>query len=331
MRLGIVVDNRWNFFKEIFEILSTHHQTSIYENKTYHLPILSNRINNRLFQHEMRGFLRENEVVFFEWAGELLRYATHLKKTCGIVTRLHRYELYQYADLINWDNVDKIILVSHAKQWEFVRRYPKHEQKIEVIPEYVSIRKFSPKPKQFDGNIGILCSFTPRKRIYELVLAFFELCQQVDGFYLHIGGEMAPNYVDYYEAIHDLVRNLGLETKVTFYGKVEDPQDWYHKIDIYVSNSYSEGLQVAPIEAMASGCYCLSHCWGGADDLLPATNLYFTNSELISKILCYREYSELEKNIQRALMREIACAKFDIFKVKNKILHTIEEARDWRK
>jgi hypothetical protein len=34
------------------------------------------------------------------------------------------------------------------------------------------------------------------------------------------------------------------------------------------------------MEAVASGCYCLSHDWDGADELLPAENLYLTDSQL---------------------------------------------------
>ena len=139
------------------------------------------RINNALLRNDMQSFLAANDVVFFEWASELLALASHLPKRCPIVTRLHRYELYQWADRINWDAVDRIILVSEAKRREFVARFPQQAQKIAVIPVGVDLQKFGYCDRAFDAgagsNIGILCHLAPRKRVYELILAFSELAQ----------------------------------------------------------------------------------------------------------------------------------------------------------
>ena len=112
---------------------------------------------------------------------------------------------------------------------------------------------------------------------------------------MHIAGGMDQSFEDYYYALQSIVADLGIQEKVTFYGNVKETWDWYHKIDIFISNSYSEGLQVAPMEAMASGCYCLSHRWRGADELLPQEYLYFTDTELREKILQYCVTSEEKK------------------------------------
>jgi glycosyltransferase involved in cell wall biosynthesis len=82
---------------------------------------------------------------------------------------------------------------------------------------------------------------------------------------------------------------------VTFYGHVEKPEDWYPRIDIFISNGYSEGLQVSPMEAMATGCYCLSHHWDGADELLPVEQLYFTDRELQDLVLQHVDRTEAER------------------------------------
>ena len=65
-----------------------------------------------------------------------------MKKTCGIVTRLHRYEMYQWVDQVNWEAVDKVILVSQAKRQEFSARFPQFAGKVVVIPEATSLEKF---------------------------------------------------------------------------------------------------------------------------------------------------------------------------------------------
>jgi glycosyltransferase involved in cell wall biosynthesis len=273
----------------------------------------------------MTNFMKENDVVFFEWSSNLLAAASHLPKVCGIVTRLHRYEMYEWVNRINWVNVDKIILVSQAKKKEFVAQFPDQEHKVIVSSPSTSLIKFVPEPKKFNGDIGILCNLTPRKRVYDLILDFYELNKTAGSFHLHIAGGMDPSFKDYYEALLYIVRELNLQDKVTFYGNVTDTPNWYHLIDIFISNSYSEGLQVAPMEAMASGCYCLSHQWDGAEELLPPENLYFTGKELQEKIMQYGEMPEARKSIEKDRMRAIACDKFDIRQTITQIRQVIDE------
>jgi glycosyltransferase involved in cell wall biosynthesis len=233
--------------------------------------------------------------------------------------------MYQWVDRVNWDGVDKIIVVSQAKKREFVDIFPDQERKIVVNGPSTSLEKFFPQPKVFNGDIGILCNLAPRKRVYDLILTFYELKEKRGDLHLHVGGGMKPEYRDYYEAMRHIVKELNLQDSVTFYGNVENPWDWFHNIDIFISNSYSEGLQVAPMEAMASGCYCLVHHWDGADELLPDEYLYFTSDDLKKMIEQYCELPESEKNIQRQNMRSIAEKNFDINQTIEKINQTIRE------
>ncbi len=141
--------------------------------------------------------------------------------------------------------------------------------------EAIDLNRFQFQPKPFKGNLGILCHLRPRKRVYEAILAFSELCQGRDDLHFHIGGGGAEGFHEYPIALRELVENLGLQEKITFYGNVTDNAAWYKEIDLFISNGYSEGWQVSLIESMASGCYSVVHRWPGADELLPAENLYF--------------------------------------------------------
>lgn len=325
IRLGVVIQETWNFFNEIYAEMQRQYETSLFKRRFWSYPVFNNRINEYLFTKDIRSFMRANNVVFFEWASELLVAATQQPKTCGIVTRLHRYELYQWADRVNWDAVDKIILVSQAKKNEFITKFPGQSHKTAVISPSTSLKKFTPQTASFNGNIGILCNLVPRKRVYELILCFYELQKQRSGLRLHIAGGKDPANEDYYIALLNIVHELNLQDKVIFYGNVTDPWNWYHQIDIFISNSYSEGLQVAPMEAMASGCYCLAHKWAGADELLPEENLYYTNNELQEIILKYCDTTDAYKDEQKLLMRKIACEKFDINNTIHQIGQIIEE------
>jgi glycosyltransferase involved in cell wall biosynthesis len=325
MRIGIAVEETWSFLNEIYAELSEHHHTTLFKRRTFTLPIFNTRINRYLFHRDMQALMDVNDVVFFEWASELLATASQLKKRSGIVARLHRYEMYKWVDKINWDAVDKIILVSKAKEREFVSRFPDQASKIVVINEAVSLSKFHPEPREFSGDIGILCHLTPRKRVYDLILTFAELTQQREDLHLHIAGGRHIAHGAYYEAMHRTVRELNLQDKVTFYGNMTETSEWYHKIDVFISNSYSEGLQVAPMEAMASGCYCISHRWDGAEELLPSPYLFYTDHELKEKLLDYCEMSEADRQQERHYMRSIVCNSFDIDKTKVLVRELIEE------
>jgi len=326
MRLGIAIEETWDFFHEVYADLRAHHDTTLFERRTPRLPLLGRRLGPYWTRREMQSFLNRQDAVFFEWASELLATASTLPKACGIVARLHRYELYQWADRINWDAVDRLIVVSQAKFREFAEAFPAHTDKVVMIPEAVSVQRFRPAPKPFGGDIGILCHMRPRKRVYELVLAFHELVQQRPGFHLHIGGGRASGFGEYDEAVRQLVRRLGLEDKVTFYGHVTKPEEWYPRIDVFISNGYSEGLQVSLLEAMAAGVYCLSHNWEGADELLPPENLYFTNTELVRQLLGHADKTDAERARDRDHMRGIVCDGFDVDVTKVAIRRVIEEA-----
>ena len=327
MRIGIANEETWAFLSEIYDDLETNHQTSLYNRRTYHFPVFQERLNRYLFQRDLRTFLRSNDVVFFEWASGLLTDASILPKQCGIVTRLHRYEMYKWIDRINWNVVDKLIVVSEAKKREFTEYFPEQSHKVTVVYEAVDPEKFQYKGKKFNGDIGILCHLTPRKRVYELILSFSELIQYSNSLHLHIGGGPHHAYYDYYFALHDLVKGLNLQDKVTFYGSITEPSVWFQNIDIFISNSYSEGLQVSPLEAMASGCYCLSHRWAGADELLPEPYLYYTDRQMQEKIIQYCQISDTEKQQRRDAMRSIVCDKFNVLKTRTKIREIIESAR----
>jgi len=328
MRLGIAIQETWGFFNDIFAELQTRYVASVFTPRSWRLPIFNSRINQYLFRQDLQNFMAGNDVVFFEWASELLVAATHLPKVSGIVTRLHRYEMYQWVSKVNWDAVDRIIVVSHAKKKEFLEKFPLQAGKLVVSGPSTSLDKFIPNPKEFNGDIGILCHLTPRKRVYDLILTFYELLQQKSDLHLHIAGGMDPTFEDYYSSLQSIVTDLDIKEKVTFYGNVADTCNWYHKIDIFISNSYSEGLQVAPMEAMASGCYCLSHRWRGADELLPEEYLYFTDSELQDKILRYCETSDMEKTKQKERMRMLAQKNFDINETIRQVTQVIDDVAE---
>ena len=98
-------------------------------------------------------------------------------------------------------------------------------------------------------------------------------------------------------------------------------------MDFFISNSYWEGQQIALLEAMAVGCYCLSHFWDGAEEILPPEYLYATDTELQQKIIEYCELPNGVKWKRQDQFRSIVQEKFDIDQTKVRVREIIEKLR----
>ena len=318
----------WKFFQDIFTDLTRYYETRVYRERVYSTPLLYGRLNRWALRRRIRSLLRSSDLCFFEWASELLAVATHMPKYCPIITRLHAFELHAWAPRINWDRVDKVIVVSEAMARQFVARYPQCAGRLRVVHNGISLQRFTPAEPPPGLELGMLCTVTPRKRLYDAVLMLDGLRRQHHhAARLHIGGSWSGGWEseEYYEALCRLVARLGLEERVVFHGPVTDTPEWLRQIEIFISNSYREGQQVALLEAMAAGRCCFSHVWDGAEEILPNEYLYATDAELQAKISEYVQQPEEERRTRRARMRAIADERFDIETTKTKIRAIIAE------
>jgi glycosyltransferase involved in cell wall biosynthesis len=327
-KLGIFVGERglWKFFREIYEDFVDHYETRVFSPRAHHVPVLSGRLNGWAYRNGMRSILKQSDACFFEWASELLEAATHMPKYSPIITRLHSFELEEWADRIEWEHVDKVILISEAMRCRFEARYPTQARKTLVVYNAISTHKFKPIQRPFDFSIGMIGNILPIKRVYETILVVKELRDKGSAASLHIaGGPVQRNPNDrYYVAVHRLVEKLGLQDSVHFYGNVENVPAWLRNIDIFISNSFWEGMQTALLEAMASGCYCLAHFWDGAEEALPVENIFSTDTDLKRKLIAYAQLSDIERTTRKNRMVAIAQEKFDLEDKKIQLREIIE-------
>jgi glycosyltransferase involved in cell wall biosynthesis len=331
-KVGVLVGEggNWRFFDDTFAYLGRYYETRVYIDKVYATPLLYGRLNRWAMRHRIRSLLRGTDLCFFEWASELLAAATQMPKSCPIVTRLHAFELAAWSSRINWDRVDKVIVVSEAMARRFAARYPHCADKLRVVHNGVSLQRFNPSGRKRSGlELGMLCAIVPVKRVYEAILMLDGLRRE-DGLAarLHIGGGWSGDWQseEYYEVLRRLTRRLGLDEDVVFHGYVSDTPRWFRNIDVFISNAYREGQQVALVEAMAAGCCCFSHTWDGAEEVLPGECLYTSEAELRTRITAYARLSEEEQGRCGARMRAIAEARFGIETTNTKIRAVIDEA-----
>jgi glycosyltransferase involved in cell wall biosynthesis len=331
MKLGFVNQETWIFIQDIYEELTKHYSTVVYSPPDIRFPFFTQKIEEAARQRRLKHLLNNCDVIFFEWASGLLAKSSYIKtKSSGaIITRLHRYEMFEWVGKINWEAIDYVILDTQTMRSKLLSRTKCDPARAVVIPPIgLAESKIDLSIRPFTYNIGILATLHPRKRIYELILAFSTFQSKYPQMELHIGGPDRPAHQDYLEALHFLVNKLNIADKVKFHGKVEDRWSWYQSIDIYISNSYSEGMQVAPLEAAASGCYCLSHWWEGADEIFSIHQLYLGEQELIGKIIAYYQASEEERQQLKAHLRNFIVEKCNIHDISSEIKALIDTAQN---
>jgi glycosyltransferase involved in cell wall biosynthesis len=174
----------------------------------------------------------------------------------------------------------------------------------------------------------MLASLHPVKRIYEIVLMVSGLRRRGYDARLHVAGAKwhGGTLDEYHVSLNRLVEKLDLHGAVTFYDHVTDTAGWLQNIDVFISNSYWEGHQVALVEAMASGCQCYSHFWDGVEEALPPENIYVSENELAEKLIAYSQLDDESRWLLRMNMRNIACEKYDVGRQYTAIRKVMEDA-----
>lgn len=325
-RVGLAVDGTDHFFRPIERALHDHYDINRFSPRFIKAPVVGTSVNKLLFEVEFRRFLASHDIVFFDWAGSLLVRTTHLPKRCRIITRLHSIEVATAAHLVDWSQVDAAIVVSERMKQRLLQVANAPPPRLEVINYGVDLERFRPVPKSFRYRIGMVARVVPIKRVYEAVLTIYELRRRGHPFTLAVAGPLGDDLEPRYPwAIRELLERLDLTEHISLLGPVSDPASFFSEIDIFLSNSFWEGQQNALLEAMACGCYCLSHWWGGVEEVLPTEDIYITDSDLRAKLIAYAALPEAAQRAAQAHMRAIAEERFDERRMVREIVDLIEQ------
>lgn len=313
-RLGIVVGGIDHFVRPLELAWQKQYICQRFVPHFVRLPLIGQRVNSWLLRSELQQFIHRNDVTFFEWASNLLIEATKGPVTQPIVARLHSGEL-AIAQQVQWQKVHTTIVVSNQQGRRF-QQSAKPQTRVVVIPYGVDLDAFRPQMTSFAYRLCMVCRLVPIKRVYEVIIALHTLRNKGYPYTLHLLG--AVNHQTegegalYPLAVHELIDKLGLGNAVFQYAPRPDVWNWLPSMDVFISNSYWEGLQVALLEAMACGCYCLSHQWGGAEEALPLRSLFLSEADLVDKLVTYADLPPQDKLHERLALRSIAEATFGL-------------------
>ena len=319
-----MVEGTDRFIQPIVASLEKRDDVSHFAPSFIRIPLVGTRVNELLLKAQLRAFLRQHDLVFFEWAGPLAAQASHIRSGAVKIVRAHRTEIFSMLDKFNWLGIDRVVFVSEAMRSRFAGAFPEHKDKAIVVNTGADMRRFAPRPHEFSWRIGMLGNLTPRKRVYEVICALSELPADIP-WNLAVAGAPIEGSLDYWDALQGIVLELGIEKHVEFAGEIIETPTWLQQRDIFISASFSEGQQLSLIEAMASGCYCLSHCWDGSEEILPRENIFTTDSDLRKKLIDYASWSSGRKEEAQVGMRRIAESRFDESMVVRSIGNMVEE------
>ncbi len=161
-------------------------------------------------------------------------------------------------DIFTIKNADNIIVVNPSIKNYFERLTSK---KIDYIPIGIKVRKFQFSETDRDlvrdelgidketKVIGFVGRFSHEKNLFTLLVAFANVVRDNSPMKLVLVGAAGPLE----SQIRENIRKSGIEDKVILCGIRYDINKMLSSFDIFVLPSYTEGLSVALLEAMACG------------------------------------------------------------------------------
>ena len=160
--------------------------------------------------------------------------------------------------------IDTIVSVSNEIANRFQNHYPRHQKKVATILNGIDIAKFNSKVKKSEIReqwgltsdhfvIGIVANFRHVKNHACLVRAVSRIKDDYSNVCLFFVGVGVSNPLENSEnEIRDLVAEKGLRQHVVFAGYQDDISAILPVFDVFCLPSFSEGLPVSVLEAMAA-------------------------------------------------------------------------------
>jgi len=251
----------------------------------------------------------ESAVVYTYWLnGKTHGAAQFCKKRSSfrIVSRTHRYDLYDYwftppfwpfrQQLL--DILDKLYFISSDGYDYLTEKYRIPENRIEIA----RLGVYNPKnitPKSKDGKIRIVSvsGIIPMKRI-DLLASL--LCQYATEYPEEeiIWTHMGDGYMK--EIVLDFLKEKASKNLIyQFKGQVDNKAvfDFFrsHEIDLFINVSESEGLPVSIMEAQSNGIFVAATDVGGVKEIVNNRVGYLMPKDLDFEIFC-KMIQELKNN-----------------------------------
>ena len=175
-KLGVVCTD-WKFFENKYRALDEKYDIKVIDEIKPKTSI--SYINNLLYKYKLKKLIEWSEITYFEFANRPLSIVSKMDYSSKIIVRLHRYEIFSWADIIDWSKVDLVIFVADFMRNHFLEKFPFMKEKTIVLNNDVDTDRFNLINNNLNNSIGIAGSIIPRKRVYELILTLYELRKKI--------------------------------------------------------------------------------------------------------------------------------------------------------
>jgi glycosyltransferase involved in cell wall biosynthesis len=174
----------------------------------------------------------------------------------GVLSNMYQSTMFHKAD--------KVICLS--SYWKGVLSSYTDQNKLEVLPNAVDVRDYSPEETvSHELRISYISDLVKRKGVQEFSNAIEQFGNN-DQVQIDIAGKGPLSFI-----VQDLSERY---ENVTYHGYVSEnsKQDILNKSDIFVLPSYAEGLPIVILEAMAGGNAIVSTNVGSIPELIGDDN-----------------------------------------------------------
>jgi glycosyltransferase involved in cell wall biosynthesis len=234
--------------------------------------------------------IMNSEVVWLEWGNQLTQFLLNQKNILQnkqIIVRIHSYEvLDNLVDKIDFSAATDIIFVSPFLKNLFLQKKIQSAQncKMNVIHNGIDTRRFCYVTRSNSKrNIAFLAHISYKKDPMLMLHAFSYLCKRYPEVQLHVAGMFQDKR--YELGMPHFLKESGLTDKVTFYGHINNADEWLKDKDFIFCTSAFESQGVGILEAMSRGCRPLIYNFPGADALYLPNQLWTTFDDLEERFL----------------------------------------------
>jgi glycosyltransferase involved in cell wall biosynthesis len=151
----------------------------------------------------------------------------------------------------------QLMRLSHPQMWN----------KFHIVPLGIDPEVFQPRPEPVNAEVNVVCvgRVVAEKGLPILVRAVELLAREGIRFHVHVAGDGALRHI-----VEEQARAGEAARFMTFHGSVNQVRvlELLSNADVFVLPSFSEGIPVALMEAMAMEIPCVSTFVGGIPELI---------------------------------------------------------------